>query len=320
MYRVHFGHRYKNNGIFVNAAGGTGKSFVLNMLLDSVRSQSKIALAVASSGIAATVLKGGRTAHNIFKIPLMEYNEVRSCSIKKNSELAKLLELTSLIVWDEIVMANKNTLTALDITLRDVLENEKFMGGKVFVCAGDFRQILPVIRGGGKNEELEHCIKSSYMLNDLTNEGPVEFDEDFGVRVKSRQELVDKVYDDIENNHLNASYFEKRAIVSPTNDDVDNINQMIHEKLKEKEVVDNSVDVAVEEGTDIQTSVFNAMTSPSLPPHQLRVKVGSVLMIIRNICPPKLCNGTRIIVTNLKKNVSRENIRWKLPRRASDDT
>ncbi|XP_076055149.1 ATP-dependent DNA helicase PIF6-like [Oratosquilla oratoria] len=78
---------------------------------------------------------------------------------------------------------------------------------------------------------------------------------------------------------------------------------MIHEKLKEKEVVYNSVDVAVEEGTDIQTSVFNAMTSPSLPPHQLRVKVGSVLMIIRNICPPKLCNGTRIIVTNLKKNV-----------------
>ncbi|XP_076047297.1 uncharacterized protein LOC143028818 [Oratosquilla oratoria] len=248
MYRVHFGHRYKNNGIFVNAAGGTGKSFVLNMLLDSVRSQGKIALAVASSGIAATVLKGGRTAHNILKIPLMEYNEVRSCSIMKNSEFAKLLELTSLIVWDEVVMANKNTLTALDITLRDVLENEKFMEGKVFVCAGDFRQILPVIRGGGKNEELEHCIKSSYMWNDLTkldltenvrlkkddtknilfaqkllqlgsqSEGPVEFDEDFGVRVKSRQELVDKVYDDIENNHLNASYFEKRAIVSPTND------------------------------------------------------------------------------------------------------
>ncbi|XP_076039328.1 uncharacterized protein LOC143024413 [Oratosquilla oratoria] len=256
MYRVHFGHRYKNNGIFVNAAGGTGKSFVLNMLLDSVRSQGKIALAVASSGIAATVLKGGRTAHNIFKIPLMEYNEVRSCSIKKNSELAKLLELTSLIVWDEVVMANKNSLTALDITLRDVLENEKFMGGKVFVCAGDFRQILPVIRGGGKNEELEHCIKSSYMWNDLTNEGPIEFDEDFGVRVKSRQELVDKVYD-IENNHLNASYFEKRAIVSPTNDDVDNINQMIHEKLKEKEVVYNSVDVAIFCDRRRRTRVWN---------------------------------------------------------------
>ncbi|XP_076054464.1 ATP-dependent DNA helicase Pif1-like [Oratosquilla oratoria] len=45
------------------------------------------------------------------------------------------------------------------------------------------------------------------------------------------------------------------------------------------------------------------MTSPSLPLHALKVKVGCVLMIIRNICPPRLCNGTRIMVTNLKKNV-----------------
>ncbi|XP_076062476.1 ATP-dependent DNA helicase Pif1-like [Oratosquilla oratoria] len=144
----HTGSMFDNNGIFLNASGGTGKSFVLNILLDSVRSQGKIVLAVASSGIAATALHGGRTAHNMFKIPLMEYNEIRPCGIKKTSELAKLLKITSLIVWDEVVMANKNTLTALDITLRDVLENDKFMGGIVFVCAGDFRQILPVIRGG----------------------------------------------------------------------------------------------------------------------------------------------------------------------------
>ncbi|XP_076035731.1 uncharacterized protein LOC143021850 [Oratosquilla oratoria] len=132
-----------------------------------VRSTGKIALAAASSGIAATVLHGGRTAHNMFKIPLMEYNEVRSCGIKKNSEMARLLRMTSVIVWDEAVMANRNTIAALDITLRDILEVNRFMGGIVFVCAGDFRQILPVIRGGGKNDELEYCIKSSYFWDDL---------------------------------------------------------------------------------------------------------------------------------------------------------
>ncbi|XP_076053615.1 uncharacterized protein LOC143032625 [Oratosquilla oratoria] len=162
-------------------------------------------------------------------------------------------------------MANKNTLTALDITLRDILENDRFMGGKVFVCAGDFRQILPVIRGGGKNEELEHCIKSSYMWSDLTkleltenvrlkkddvknikfaqkllemgsqNQGPVELEEGFGIQVKTRQELIDSVYGDIEDNHLNVSYFEKRAIISPTNDDVDSVNLMVYEKSREKE-------------------------------------------------------------------------------------
>ncbi|XP_076032462.1 uncharacterized protein LOC143020185 [Oratosquilla oratoria] len=333
MKRVKDGEKYSNNGIFVSAAGGTGKSFVLNFLLDTVRSEGKIALAIASSGIAATVLSGGRTAHNMFKIPLMEYDEVRACSVKKNTELAKLLQETHLIVWDEVVMANKNTLTALDITLRDILENDKFMGGKVFVCAGDFRQILPVIRGGGKAEELEHCIKSSYMWDGLTKleltenvrlkkedtknikfakqlltlgtrkDGDVFFDKDFGVRANTREELVAKVYDDLESNHLNASYFERRAIVSPTNDDVDSVNQMIHEKIEEEEKVYYSVDTPVDQDSDVQTSVYNAMTSPSLPPHALKVKVGSVLMIIRNIYTPKLCNGSRIMITNLKNNM-----------------
>ncbi|XP_076038004.1 ATP-dependent DNA helicase Pif1-like [Oratosquilla oratoria] len=273
MYRVNNQQKYENNGIFVNAAGGTGKSFILNMLLDTVRSEGKIALAVASSGIADTVLNGGRTAHNMFKIPLMEYNEIRGCSVKKNSELAKLLEMTSLIVWDEIVMANKNTLTALDITLRDILGNERFMGGKVFVCAGDFRQILPVIRGGGKCDELEHCIKSSYMWRDITK---LELTENVRLR---------------------------KAIISPTNDDVDSVNSMIQKKTKGEEKTYFSVDTPVEEGTDVQTSVFNALTSPSLPPHQLKVKIGSVVMVVRNISPPKLCNGSRVLVTNLKTNI-----------------
>ncbi|XP_076059365.1 uncharacterized protein LOC143035976 [Oratosquilla oratoria] len=117
MHRIENGHRYGHNGVFVNAAGGTGKSFLLNLLLDTVRSRGKIALAVASSGIAATVLSGGRTAHNMFKIPLMEFDETKACSVKKNTELAKLLQQTELIVWDEVVMANKNMLTAVDITL-----------------------------------------------------------------------------------------------------------------------------------------------------------------------------------------------------------
>ncbi|CAF2129886.1 unnamed protein product [Rotaria magnacalcarata] len=43
--------------------GGTGKTFVINLLLAKIRHQSKIAIAVASSGIAATLLNGGRTAH-----------------------------------------------------------------------------------------------------------------------------------------------------------------------------------------------------------------------------------------------------------------
>ncbi|XP_076065260.1 uncharacterized protein LOC143039273 [Oratosquilla oratoria] len=102
MARVEGDKKYRDNGIFLDAPGGTGKSFVLNLILDAVRSKGKVALAVASSGIAATVLHGGRTAHNMFKIPLMSHIEVRACSVKKNSEMARLLKMTSVIVWDEV--------------------------------------------------------------------------------------------------------------------------------------------------------------------------------------------------------------------------
>ena len=44
--------------IFIDAPGGTGKTFLLNLILDYVRSNNGIALAT-SSGIAATLLKNG---------------------------------------------------------------------------------------------------------------------------------------------------------------------------------------------------------------------------------------------------------------------
>lgn len=48
----------ENNGgvFFLDAPGGTGKTFLLNLILDDVRSSNKIALAIASSEIAATLV------------------------------------------------------------------------------------------------------------------------------------------------------------------------------------------------------------------------------------------------------------------------
>ncbi|GFU47736.1 ATP-dependent DNA helicase [Trichonephila clavipes] len=69
---------------FLDAPGGTGKTFLISLILAKIRSQQKIALAVASSGIAATLLDGGRTAHSTFKLPLDVHNKPDAmCNIKR---------------------------------------------------------------------------------------------------------------------------------------------------------------------------------------------------------------------------------------------
>ena len=68
---------------FIDAPAGTRKTFLINLLLAKIKMANKEHTAVASSGIAATLLLNCRTAHSIVKIPI-QLNEDSICSIKNN--------------------------------------------------------------------------------------------------------------------------------------------------------------------------------------------------------------------------------------------
>jgi len=55
--------------IFIYGYGGTGKTFIWRALSSAFRSRGEIVLTVASSGIMALLIRGGRTAHSRFGIP-----------------------------------------------------------------------------------------------------------------------------------------------------------------------------------------------------------------------------------------------------------
>ncbi|XP_025831529.1 uncharacterized protein LOC112904787 [Agrilus planipennis] len=149
---------------FLDAPGGTGKTFLISLLLARIRSRNDVALALASSGIAATLLEGGRTAHSALKLPLnMQINETPICNIAKNSAMAKILQVCKLIVWDECTMAHKRSLEALDRTLKDLRDNQNVFGGAMVLLSGDFRQTLPVIPRSTVADELNACLKSSSL-------------------------------------------------------------------------------------------------------------------------------------------------------------
>ncbi|XP_026479313.1 uncharacterized protein LOC113385685 [Ctenocephalides felis] len=114
---------------FLDAPGSTGKTFLILLILGTIRSQNKIALALASLGIAATLIEGGRTAHSALKLSFnMQSNETPTCNISKNSAMAKVLQQYQLIVWDECTMAHTKSFEALGKTLKDQQSNQNRFG------------------------------------------------------------------------------------------------------------------------------------------------------------------------------------------------
>src|SRR5947209_1416981 len=134
-----------NNCFFIDAPGGTGKTFLCNTILAKVRQEGDIAIAVATTAIAALLLTGGRTAHSKFKIPI-NIDKQSVCDIKLQTALAYVIKISKVIIWNKVSMANKHMIEAVDRTFRDILGNKgQPFGGKVMIFCGDFRQILPVI-------------------------------------------------------------------------------------------------------------------------------------------------------------------------------
>ena len=67
-------------------------------------------------------------------------------SIKAQSSRAAVLREARLIIWDEAPMSPSEAVDGADALLRDICSDERPFAGKVMVFAGDFRQVLPVMR------------------------------------------------------------------------------------------------------------------------------------------------------------------------------
>ena len=80
---------------FVCSHGGTGKTFLWNAIIARLRSEKKIVLVVASSGVASLLLPRGRTAHSRFKIPF-DITDASTCNVKRGTMIAEYKYLLSL--------------------------------------------------------------------------------------------------------------------------------------------------------------------------------------------------------------------------------
>ncbi|GJZ63805.1 ATP-dependent DNA helicase PIF1-like protein, partial [Tanacetum coccineum] len=271
-----------------------------------LRSERKIVLAIASSGIASLLLPAGRTAHSRFVIPL-ELLENSTCGIKQNTHLAELMQEVELIIWDEAPMTQKYAFEALDKTLRDILgypapaNRNKIFGGLTVLLGGGFRQILPVIPKGKRSDIVQTCINHSELwkhykvftlirsmrVNEYYANGELDTrKQDFN------QWIVAEMYPNFIERQKDDAYLRERVILTPKNDDADAINAYMFDKLQGESITYNSADEICKASTDTldqqhlyPVEFLNTLNFPGMPPHTLTLKKELPIMLLRNVNP-----------------------------------
>jgi len=129
------------------------------------------------------------------------------------------------------------------------------------IMGGDFHQVLPVIQKGSKTHMIYACIINSYLwvntkvlhlVQNMRSMNGLEFAQ-FLMRIgdgvgptkpndmvrippqialpwegeQSTQILIDHIFSQLDLHRCDASYMVERAIITPTNDDAQKLNDMI---------------------------------------------------------------------------------------------
>ncbi|XP_074374527.1 uncharacterized protein LOC141714931 [Apium graveolens] len=302
---------------FVYGSGGCGKTFLWKTIIYKLRSLGLIVLPVASSGIAATLMSGGRMAHSRFKIPIV-IDDCFSCAISHDSDITKLIKQTSLIIWDEAPMQHRYAFECLDPSLRDIMRavdqrryNMPF-GGITVVLGGDFRQILLVITLGSHGDVMSACRSeeeirilknfADWVLKVGNGQIPPPKDIDFKPEEddilippafcdpelsNSIQNMIKWTYPEFLEKYRFSDYLSERAILTPTNQIVSHLNSLIVDTIPSPEIIYYSVDRAEDFGGTASELSFafppeylNSISIPGLPPHELKLKEGVAVMLM----------------------------------------
>jgi len=257
-----------------------------------------------------------------------ENNEMLVSPIQPGSPRGELIRDTSVIIWDEAPMANRAVMACVDETCQCVMENDSPFGDKIIILLGDFRQTCPVIRRGSRAQIVDASIRSSPLWSEFTihrlhrrrrNAGDLPFADfvdaigdgagpdvslDMLSIVTDSEDIMQFVYPD----HIlqDSASCLSRAILAPTNQQVDHYNNIILQRIHGTQRVYLAADSLKEVDNAGLVSPDSALdyvarqTPPGLPSHTLTVKTGSVYRLLWNFLLDRgLVKNVRVVVIDV---------------------
>ncbi|HWT40458.1 MAG TPA: PIF1 family ATP-dependent DNA helicase [Dongiaceae bacterium] len=276
--------------VLLTGPAGAGKTYVLNQFIKFAKHEGKHVSVTATTGLAATHL-GGTTIHAWAGIGVSDFipNGFAEHIAKGRREI---IEKTDVLIIDEISMLHDYRLDMVDEVCRLVRkEPELPFGGIQIIMSGDFFQLPPVNRGDSRQgsfvvnanvwQELDPVIcylEEQHRQDDETLLEILNAIRAGDVRRHHAETLLARteVYPDD---------LELLTELHTVNIDVDTMNEA---KLKELE----GDEVSYEQTSTGSENYVETLQRSVLSPKILRLKLGALVMAVKNSQDRKYVNGS----------------------------
>lgn len=307
-----------NKNLYLTGKAGSGKTTFLKYLR---KVSTKEMVVVAPTGVAA-INAGGQTIHSFFKIEPSLYvpgdkrlrekapagDLDKSTIFEKfqySSDKVKIIRSLELLVIDEVSMVRADLLDVVDTLLRVYRKNPAPFGGVQAILIGDTFQLPPVVIGDEKDllyrfydsefffsaKVIQRCKPLYIELKKIYRQNEQDF-----IDLLNRVRVGKMIPDDyrVLNSRLNPSFKpgdnDKYIILATTNNTVSAVNDRKLDELK----------------TPLQTYMaevvgeFPLNTRPT--DTELRLKVGSQVMFVKNNWEKRYYNGKIGTIKELKED------------------
>lgn len=316
-YALEFALESRQN-LYLTGKAGSGKTTFLKYL----RKISKKEMAVVAPTGVAAINAGGQTIHSFFKIEPSLYvpgdKRLRVKAPAGNPDQSTVFEIfqysrdkinmmrnLELLVIDEVSMVRADLLDVVDTLLRVYRNNQAPFGGVQVILIGDTFQLPPVVVGEEK-DLLYRFYDSEYFFSAkvIQRSKPLyielkkiyrQNERDF-IDLLNRVRVGQMIPDDFRalNSRLNPGFKpaerDKYIILATTNNTVASVND---KKLEELQTPRKTY-MAVVEGE------FPLNSRPT--DTELRLKVGSQVMFVKNNWEKRYYNGKIGTITELKED------------------
>lgn len=277
--------------VFLTGPAGSGKTYVLNQVINKLRNEGKEVAVTASTGIAATHI-GGMTIHSWSGLGIRDSLTPHDLSwLADNSRLLKRYNMTDVLIIDEVSMLHGSRLDMINQVAKLLRQNQEPFGGMQVILTGDLFQLPPVNRSSA-TDDFVHTSATWQELNPAICYLTSQYRQQEGELLRLLEALRD---DDF--NEFHAETLQERVGLTPAdelsvtrlfthNANVDLINDQQLAKL-------NTETRQYEMDTGGRKPYIESLQKSVLAPELLELKVGAEVMFVANNFVSGFANGTR---------------------------